>query len=380
MRRSGTVNTPGLCAVVSLLLLPVGLASPALVALWPLAAQAQIICVSNVTPPPEIPVYDQPPIPDAGYLWIPGYWASGPNGYFWVPGTWVLPPAAGLLWTPGYWAWRDGIYVWNAGYWGPRVGFYGGIDYGFGYGGAGYEGGRWDNGVFVYNRAVNNFGAVAIAHFYEKPVVVEATVRVSFNGGAGGTTVRPTAEQEAAAREAHVAALPAQFTHERVASADKALLASENHGRPSIAATPKPGEFAKGATAAREVAPATAVPPARPGAVEVTPHPLEPKIVPREERPAERPAPQNAAIPPKPLPPEVKSPAREMEHKPPPPPEQAAVKPAPPPARPAPPTPAAATPPAPVPHAAPPPAPAGGKPACPPGKTLAEVNGHPVCR
>ena len=26
----------------------------------------------------------------------------------------------------------------NAGYWGPHVGFYGGINYGYGYGGVGY--------------------------------------------------------------------------------------------------------------------------------------------------------------------------------------------------------------------------------------------------
>ena len=113
-------------------------------------------CVSNVSPPPELPVYEQPSIPAPGYLWTPGYWASGPNGYFWVPGTWVQPPAVGVLWTPGYWGWRDGIYVWNAGYWGPHIGFYGGVNYGFGYVGVGYEGGHWENGVFAYNRTVSN--------------------------------------------------------------------------------------------------------------------------------------------------------------------------------------------------------------------------------
>lgn len=362
----------------ALVWLSLALAAPTLL---PVAAQAQIICISNVTPPPDIPVYEQPPIPDAGYLWIPGYWAGGPNGYFWVPGTWVLPPAAGLLWTPGYWAWRDGIYVWNAGYWGPRVGFYGGIDYGFGYDGFGYEGGRWENGVFAYNRAVNNLGRVALAHVYDKPVAVQAGVmRVSFNGGAGGTTARPTAEDEAAAREAHVAALTAQFQHERIASANKALLASENHGRPAIAATPRPGEFTgKGVVAAREVAPGAAIPAGRPGAVEVSPHPLEPRPLPREERPGERP-PVNAAIPPRPAIPEVKPPPREIERRPPP---TAAVKPAtppPPPAHPTVPVQAVARPaPPPPPHPVAPAVPAA-RPACPPGKTLAEVNGHPICK
>jgi hypothetical protein len=133
-------------------------------------------------------LYEQPPIPGPGYMWTPDYWASGPYGYFWVPGTWVEPPTIGLLWTPGYWGWRDGIYVWNAGYWGPHVGFYGGVNYGFGYGGVGYEGGRWENGMFAHNRSVNNLGSVSITHVYEKAVVVEpGAIRVSFNGGSGGT-------------------------------------------------------------------------------------------------------------------------------------------------------------------------------------------------
>ena len=233
------------------------LAGPAM----PVASQAQVICTGNASPPPELPVYEQPPVPAPGYVWVPGYWGIGPVGYYWVPGTWVLPPTVGLLWTPGYWAWRDGIYVWNAGYWGPHVGFYGGVNYGFGYGGVGYEGGRWDNGVFIYNRTVNNFGNVTITHVYEKTVYVEpGASRVSFNGGSGGTTVRPTQEEQAATHEQHVAAAPSQLQHERTASENKALLASENHGTPTIAATAKPGEFAgKGVVAARETS-TTALP------------------------------------------------------------------------------------------------------------------------
>jgi len=234
----------------------------------PLPSKAQVICISNVSPPPELPVYEQPPIPGPGYMWTPGYWASGPYGYFWVPGTWVEPPTIGLLWTPGYWGWRDGIYVWTAGYWGPHIGFYGGVNYGFGYGGVGYEGGRWENGAFAYNRGINNLGSVPITHVYEKAIIAEpGAIRVSFNGGSGGTTVRPTPEEEAAAHEQHVAAIPTQLQHERTASANKALLASENHGRPAIAATAKPGEFTyKGVVAAREEKPATILTGAKPSA------------------------------------------------------------------------------------------------------------------
>ena len=97
--------------------------------------------------PPALPVYEQPLCPGEGYIWTPGYWAwSDDDGYYWVPGTWVLAPETGYLWTPGYWGFNDGVYLWNAGYWGPHIGFYGGINYGFGYFGEGFAGGEWRGG------------------------------------------------------------------------------------------------------------------------------------------------------------------------------------------------------------------------------------------
>ncbi len=111
-------------------------------------APAQVsIGLSITIGPPALPVYYQPPCPAPGYLWTPGYWGWGTSGYYWVPGTWVTPPQVGFLWTPGYWGWRDGSYAWHAGYWGPHVGFYGGINYGFGYAGIGYVGGGWFGNV-----------------------------------------------------------------------------------------------------------------------------------------------------------------------------------------------------------------------------------------
>ena len=50
------------------------------------------------------------------------------------------------------------MYAFHEGYWGPHVGFYGGVNYGFGYGGVGFVGGRWDGGYFAYNTAVLNVG------------------------------------------------------------------------------------------------------------------------------------------------------------------------------------------------------------------------------
>src|SRR5215475_13179531 len=100
-------------------------------------SSAQLSVSISIGPPP-IPVYEQPPCPDEGYIWTPGYWAYGEEGYFWVPGTWVMAPEPGYLWTPGYWGWDTGYYHWHPGYWGTEIGFYGGINYGFGYYGRGY--------------------------------------------------------------------------------------------------------------------------------------------------------------------------------------------------------------------------------------------------
>lgn len=226
-----------------------------LIAAYPSSTPAQIgVGISVHIGPPALPVYAQPVCPGPGYLWTPGYWAYGPAGYFWVPGTWVVAPAPGFLWTPGYWGWGGGAYVWHAGYWGPHVGFYGGINYGFGYTGVGFVGGEWRGGVFAYNRAVTNVNTTVIHNTYVNNTVINKTVvnNVSYNGGTGGTTARPTSTELAAANEHHIAATSMQARHEEMARNDRTMLASENHGRPAIAATPKPGVFhGAGVAAAR---------------------------------------------------------------------------------------------------------------------------------
>ncbi len=191
--------------------------------------------------PPALPVYAQPICPGPGYLWTPGYWAwNDVGGYYWVPGTWVVGPV-GMLWTPGYWGFAGGLYGWHAGYWGPHVGFYGGVNYGFGFGGVGFEGGEWRGGAFFYNRAVMNVNVTSVHNVYSRTVVVN-NVHTSFNGP-GGVEARPTPQEEAYGREQHTAPLAAQTEHEHAASQNKQLFASENHGRPAIAATGRPGEF-----------------------------------------------------------------------------------------------------------------------------------------
>lgn len=171
----------------------------------PMASFAQIaVGISVRIAPPALPVYVQPVCPTPGYLWTPGYWAYGPAGYYWVQGVWVAPPRPGLLWTPGYWGFAGGIYGWHEGYWGPHVGFYGGVNYGFGYGGVGFGGGMWQGGVFHYNTAVVRVNTTVIHNTYVDRTVINNTVinHSSFNGP-GGITARPTAQERAAMSEQH---------------------------------------------------------------------------------------------------------------------------------------------------------------------------------
>lgn len=223
------------------------------------ASGAAGVVIRAEEPPPPLPEYDQPPMPAPGYLWTPGYWGWNNYDYYWVPGTWVEPPRPGLLWTPGYWGFVDGVYAFHRGYWADHVGFYGGIVYGFGYTGHGYEGGHWEDGHFFYNRTVNNFGSVRVTNVYEKNVVINnSNTRISFNGGKGGIEARPTPAEEAAARAQHVPPTPTQVEHARTASMNGALFDSNNHGKPAIAATPRPAAFSgPGVVRAKEAGPTT---------------------------------------------------------------------------------------------------------------------------
>ena len=226
--------------------------------LMPVSAPAHVdIGVSITVAPPAIPVYTQPICPGPNYIWTPGYWAWGPDGYYWVPGTWVVAPAVGLLWTPGYWGWGDGVYIWHAGYWGPHVGFYGGINYGFGYFGVGYEGGYWRGRDFFYNRSVTRVNTTIIHNVYDRRVVERSVSRVSYNGGRGGINARPTAREETATRERRFGATSVQTRQESLARSDRRQWASENHGRPGVTASQRAGEFGGRSTEARNARTAT---------------------------------------------------------------------------------------------------------------------------
>src|ERR1700733_761457 len=181
----------------------------------PAVSSAQIsVGIAIHVGPPALPVYEQPPCPTEGYLWTPGYWAYGPVGYYWVPGVWVAPPRVGVLWTPGYWGFAGGLYGWHAGYWGPHVGFYGGINYGFGYGGVGFVGGEWRGGVFAYNTAVMHVGGGFHNVYEDRTVIHETNInRVSFNG-AGGVERMPTAEEPGYMHENKIGRTQVQISHQ----------------------------------------------------------------------------------------------------------------------------------------------------------------------
>jgi WXXGXW repeat (2 copies) len=150
--------------------------------------------------PPLLPDDDQPPCPQDGYVWIPGYWAYqsrdlGGGTYYWVPGAWVQPPQVGVLWTPGYWSYAGGGFFFHAGHWGPHVGFYGGINYGHGYPGN-----------------------------YDTTFHSNAPGKASYNG-VGGVIAGPSAREREFAEEPRVGATVAQQARAQQAARSPALIA-----------------------------------------------------------------------------------------------------------------------------------------------------------
>src|SRR5882672_6331415 len=187
--------------------------------------------------PPPLPVYEQPACPVAGYIWTPGYWGWNADyyDYNWVPGVWVPPPRVGLLWTPPWWGWNNGVYAFNQGYWGSHVGFYGGVNYGYGYTGNGYWGGRWSGNNFQYNTAVTRVNKNVINNTYVNNSFtrnVNAN-RASFNGP-NGAKAQPNAEQKAAAANAKkMPPTSQQLARQQAAGKDQNLRASANKGKPN---------------------------------------------------------------------------------------------------------------------------------------------------
>ena len=216
----------------------------ALLVLIPASSYAGVF-VSVGFAPPVLPVYVQPVCPEPGMMWTPGYWAYGPDGYYWVPGAWVPAPYEGALWTPPYWGWEGGLYVFHGGYWGPHVGYYGGVNYGFGYMGIGFVGGEWRGHGFAYNTAVVNVNRTVIHNTYVNETIVHNTTiinnnHVSYNGGPGGIQHQATSQEMVAAHESHVSPTSFQQQHMETARTDHSSYFNANHGRPQNVAMTRP--------------------------------------------------------------------------------------------------------------------------------------------
>jgi hypothetical protein len=214
----------------------------AVLALGSMPAFSQVSISIGIAPPP-LQLYSQPPCPDDGYIWTPGYWAYGDDAYYWVPGAWVQPPQFGVLWTPPYWGWNGNAYLFHSGYWGSSVGYYGGINYGYGYGGNGYGGGRWRANHFYYNTAVNNVSSTRVHYSYaDRTAITNHASRVSYNGGKGGLKARPTARQRQLAAQ-HNPPTPAQQTLSRNPQVATGNSTGNFSDRPIPAVKPTPQEM-----------------------------------------------------------------------------------------------------------------------------------------
>ena len=217
-----------------------------LFSLIPASSHAQVV-ISVGFAPPELPVYEQPICPEPNLMWMPGYWAydQDQGDYYWVPGAWVEAPYDGALWTPDYWDWYGGRYRFHRGYWGRHVGYYGGVNYGFGYEGIGFVGGEWRGNEFAYNTAVMNVNQHTIHTTYVDRASVERNTianshRVAYSGGPGGIQHKATPAELVAAHDSHTAPTRFQTQHMTAAKADKASFAKTNGGHPKNLVAEKP--------------------------------------------------------------------------------------------------------------------------------------------
>jgi hypothetical protein len=210
-----------------------------LLSLVSVRAFAGTVISVNLMPPP-LPAYDQPPCPDQNLIWTPGYWAWFQNDYYWVPGAWVEPPFPGAMWTPGYWNWSHHLftmYTWHSGYWSYHVGYYGGVNYGYGYGGFGYSGGVWHDGLFAYNLEIVRVDDRYVRETFRDPGLVDQGYidrnnHAGFNGGPGGVSYQISPGEQAVEHERHWEATSFQQQYEGRFRDDRSYWYRTNQGRP----------------------------------------------------------------------------------------------------------------------------------------------------
>jgi hypothetical protein len=138
-----------------------------------------------------------------------------------------------------------------------------------------------------------NINVVNIHNVYNEHIDIRNNSHVSFNGGAGGIVARASAADEAAERDHHVGPIAAQNEHIQAARSNRDLRASVNQGRPSIAATSRPGDFHGSVVAAREAGGEYHAPANRGGAEPRAENGGHAAVHPNDLPPAERPAAPN---------------------------------------------------------------------------------------
>jgi hypothetical protein len=254
-------------------------------------------------PPPPLPDYQQPPDPGENYYWTPGYWNYEGAGYYWVPGAWVVAPFTGALWTPPYWNYEGARYRLHPGYWASHVGYYGGINYGFGYVGRGYYGGYWNNGKLYYNRSVTNVNINVVHNVYNASVPVPSNSnRISYNGGKGGLNTRPVPAEMAVLQERRTPPVAAQVQHSRDSAASRQQFAAENRNRPAELVARQPLPAARPVEAQRPLqaqrpAPQRPEPQQPQRAQAIRPEPPRPEPQRPEPQRQEQPRPENRPTP-----------------------------------------------------------------------------------
>jgi hypothetical protein len=143
------------------------------------------------------------------------------------------------------------LYVFHPGYWGRHVGYYGGINYGFGYMGVGFVGGMWHGHDFRYNTAVMRVGDGPRwgrdRVYVDRTIVERNTIvndrHIAFNGGRDGIHYEPRPEERNAMHEQHMGATAVQQQHFQAARSDRSSYARNNSGHPQNAAVDRPMGF-----------------------------------------------------------------------------------------------------------------------------------------
>ena len=130
------------------------------------------------------------------------------------------------LWTPGYWGFYGGRYLFYPGHWGLHIGFYGGINYGFGYPETGFYGGAWNNGRFAYNTAYTNVNKTVITIPTTRPSSITATSATTARTSATTAARAASMPSRRSSRSPHARAAVRRRRHSGIRRTSRAKIAT----------------------------------------------------------------------------------------------------------------------------------------------------------